>query len=162
MVVKRRWVNQGFTLVELMVSMAATAILALTVSLILVMPWQAQRTNERMTQLRRDAMVSMQMMTHDIRTSSSGNLIDPSNFGENQLILLPNDVRSSQIEYRRIPTTHLLVHYIDGVEQGALAEGVQLFSTTSTNGTGIVLHLRTETADGEMVMDRQTFISVRN
>lgn len=158
--------KQGFSLAELLVSMLATAVLVLIVSLVLLMPVRSSRTNNEYARLRRDMALAVQMMARDIR-ESSGSQVTAS---ENLLILLPGPVfpGAAAIKYERSTADGVLRHYVDGVEKGSvITEGLRRFDPVSlTNAagvvTGIMLDLEIEGRGGDITAAHQTFIHVRN
>ena len=62
--------KQGFTLVELMVSMIAFTLLALIAGTILVFAWNGWRDSIETVGMQRDAMIAMRIMEKEIRNSN--------------------------------------------------------------------------------------------
>ena len=62
--------KQGFTLVELMVSMIAFTLLALIAGTILVFAWNGWRDSMETMGMQRDAMIAMRIMEKEIRNSN--------------------------------------------------------------------------------------------
>lgn len=66
--------SDGFTIVELMVSMIAFSVLALAVGSMLYYGWLGWRRSAESVALQRDAMIAMRVVEHRIRNAS----LDPS------------------------------------------------------------------------------------
>ena len=62
--------SDGFTIIELMVSMIAFAILALAVGSMLYFGWLGWRRNTDSVAMQRDAMIAMRVVEHRIRNAS--------------------------------------------------------------------------------------------
>ena len=60
----------GFTIIELMVSMLAFAILALATGSMLYFGWMGWKRNTESVSLQRDAMVAMRIVEHRLRNAS--------------------------------------------------------------------------------------------
>lgn len=67
---KRKNRCAGFTLVELMMSMLAMAVLLLATGSILVYGWLGWRRNMESVSMQRDATIAMKMIARDIRNSN--------------------------------------------------------------------------------------------
>jgi prepilin-type N-terminal cleavage/methylation domain-containing protein len=66
--------RKGFTLIELMVTIAAASVLMLIVALILIMAFRSWRMNNAYVYLRRNSAFAFSMMTRDVREASYGDL----------------------------------------------------------------------------------------
>lgn len=62
--------SDGFTIIELMVSMIAFSILALAVGSMLYYGWLGWRRNTDYVAMQRDAMIAMRVVEHRIRNAS--------------------------------------------------------------------------------------------
>lgn len=62
--------SEGFTIIELMVSMIAFSILALAVGSMLYFGWLGWRRNTDSVAMQRDAMIAMRIVEHRIRNAS--------------------------------------------------------------------------------------------
>jgi type IV pilus assembly protein PilW len=71
-------VEQGFTLVEIMVATAVTSVIVLAGMAALTMTGKAVRANEQTSDAQQNARMAMEMITHDIKMAGFGPPIDPS------------------------------------------------------------------------------------
>lgn len=168
---KKHLNKQGFSLVELLVAMLATAILALTVSLLLYMPFRTMRTNNEYARIRRDMAFAIQIMAKDIRAAHHGDFINTSTFSADNQVALPSNVaagRLDKIEFKRNAAEGSLIRYVnDAARLTVIPEGLSRFHSdvlTDAAGlvTGILLDLEMQNSDGDVVMTRKTFIYMRN
>ncbi len=67
---KLRRKNSGFTLIELMVTIASSSVLILTAALILFITYREWRIDNAYAQLRRDVSLAVQLIAQDIRESA--------------------------------------------------------------------------------------------
>jgi type IV pilus assembly protein PilW len=70
--------EQGFTLVEVMVSTAVMGVIVLAAMAALTVTGKAVRGNEQISDAQQNARVAMEMITHDIKMAGYGPAIDPS------------------------------------------------------------------------------------
>ena len=161
----KRYPNkQGFSVVELVVAIVATAIVVMTVSLILFMPYRSLRTNMEYTRLRQDMSFAVRLMAKDIRASSYSAIAA----SEDVLSLPPNAVRPETIDYRRDAVTGVLTRFVDDVPQSpVITEGLLRFSPIATNDPvsglrGVVLRLELADRDGGIAIVNETFVHTRN
>lgn len=154
--------KQGFSLVELLVSITAMAILVLIVGLLLIMPYRTMRTNREYAQLRRDVALAVRGMAMDIRKYSPSD-IDVSD--SNILLLNPNPgppVRQ-KVEYIYNVGNQSLNRFVNNVDQGAIIEEGLILFTSSTNALeGVVLDISMQRGGGDVSLSLQTFIYTRN
>jgi Tfp pilus assembly protein PilW len=148
----------GFTLVELMIAMVSSAILALIVALILFMSYREWRADNEYARLRRDAAFAVQIMAKDIRNSSYSNITEAIN---NSLKLSINAVHSNSTAFARTSASNL-TYSINGTSQGQLiTKGLKVFNPQPTNN-GVLLNLVLVNTDGDISITNQTFIHTRN
>ena len=76
--VTRKKHQAGFTLVELMLGIMATAILALAVGIMLVYAFRGWRQNTESVQMQRNATLAMRVMAKEIRRTPLVNISDGS------------------------------------------------------------------------------------
>ncbi len=151
----------GFTLVELMIAMVSSAILALIVALILFMSYREWRTSNEYANLRRDAAFAVQIMAKEIRNSSYSNVTEAIN---NSLKLSTNAVHSNSTAFARTSAGNL-TYSINGTAQGQLiTKGLKVFNPQRPPGqtNGVLLELVLVNADGTISATNKTFIHTRN
>lgn len=66
--------SDGFTVVELLVGMLASSILALSVGAVLTYGWQAWTKNRESIAMQRNAMIAIRTIEHRVRNSVQGNV----------------------------------------------------------------------------------------
>jgi Tfp pilus assembly protein PilW len=148
----------GFTLVELMIAMVSSAILALIVALILFMSYREWRADNEYARLRRDAAFAVQIMAKDIRNSSYSNITEAIN---NSLKLSINAVHSNSTAFARTSASNL-TYSINGTSQGQLiTKGLKVFNPQKQTN-GVLLNLVLVNTDGDISITNQTFIHTRN
>lgn len=156
--------NQGFTVLELLIAVVATAILVMIASLLLVMPYRSLYTNIEHANLRRDMTVAVRMMADDIRESSVNGITAV----ENSLTLPANSTRAKAVEYRRNPGDGSLATYINNVAQMTIvSKGLARFNPVAVNDlgsglSGVTLRLEMNNDDGGIGVVNETFIHTRN
>lgn len=156
--------SEGFTLVELLIGVAASAILLLLVGLLLWMPFRSLRTNNEYATLRRDVAYAVALMTKDIRSASLNAVV-----AQDDLLQLPaNATRTYGVEYQRNDADDSLDRYVDGTREGGIiTDGLMRFRPVVTNDlvtglSGVVLNIEIQNPDGEIVVQHGTFIHARN
>lgn len=146
--------KEGFTLVEMMVTIAISAIVILTVSLILVMAYREWRTDNAYVQLRRDAALAVQLMAPDVResTTNANNILTTTN----SITFATNSVR---------PVVHTFTQNGDKLNSSPfgliITKGLQRFRPVETNN-GVLLHMELENTEFNIAITNETFITVRN
>jgi prepilin-type N-terminal cleavage/methylation domain-containing protein len=66
--------SQGFTVIELLMGMLASSILALTVGLVIYYGWQGWLRNVESVSMQRDAMIAMRVIEKKIRNAADGSI----------------------------------------------------------------------------------------
>lgn len=89
---------KGFTLVELMVSMLAFAVMVLAVGSMLFYGWLGWRRNTESVSMQRDALIAMNVIAREIRNSSI-NEVSGDAAGIYFTASSPVIVRSSSVNY---------------------------------------------------------------
>jgi prepilin-type N-terminal cleavage/methylation domain-containing protein len=148
--------RKGFTLIEMMIAAASAAILALLVSLILFLAYLSWRTNNAGVQLQRDSEHAINMMSRDIRESSSIDIIAI----ENYLILPTNAVRSDVTAY--VKTSNTLSRYVNDIESGLLIPNGLMRFYPHVQSNGVLLHLKLANTREALTVTNITFIETRN
>jgi Tfp pilus assembly protein FimT len=151
--------NQGFTLVEMMVTLASATILALTVALILFMGWLSWRATSEQVQLQSDAALAVRMMAHQIRMSETN---DVSVISGTSLTCGTNGVRDYVITFTK--TGDQLRRDIDGNDQGlVITKGLTQFTPQpQTNGVLLQMVLARTNHYIPVAITNRTFINTRN
>jgi Tfp pilus assembly protein PilW len=156
----------GFTLVELMVAGLATAILALTVGLILLMPSRSMTVNAEYAEMRRDIAVAVRFIAKDVRNaeySYDGETIE----GETDLLYLPDtEYRADPIQYTRNAADGSLTRTVAGASRVLIDQGLTVFDPVEVNVTtsgikGVMLHIEMQSDSGVSIVDK-TFIHTRD
>jgi type II secretory pathway pseudopilin PulG len=151
--------KQGFTLVEIMITVVCAGIMTVTVALILVMGWFSWHANWDQVQLQSDSSLAVRMMSHQVRMSEPGNL----SIAAGSLICAPNTpIRTYRIEFRKVDDT--LRRYIDGTDNGlVIKSGLNSFTPQlQTNGVLLRMVMVSTNSFMPVAMTNQTFINTRN
>ncbi len=149
----KRKQKKGFTLVELMLTMAAASIVMLTVALILMMAFQSWRTNNAYADLRRDSALANYMMARDIREASYDTLTAGTT------LTLPSAVISQTTTYTQSGNT-LTVDEGSGA-MTLIPKHVQDFYSTKQDN-GVLLSLELANTNFNIVITNQVFVNARN
>jgi type II secretory pathway pseudopilin PulG len=151
--------NQGFTLVEIMATIASATILALTVALILFMGWLSWSATNEQVQLQSDAALAVRMMAHQIRMSETGNVSVITGIS---LTCDTNSVRDYTITFTK--TSDQLRRYISGNYQGlVITKGLTQFTPQiQTNGVLLQMVLISTNSYIPVAITNRTFINTRN
>lgn len=149
--------KKGLTLIELMVTIAAAAILILIVATVLIMAYQSWRINNAYVDLRRDSAFAFSMMARDVREADDvtpGNTLElnyPAALGKPAVSYTKN---GSQFDYN------------DGSETITLIPtNVTLFSSSGgDDGVLLTLVLKDEVYAGgyTITLTNQVFVNTRN
>lgn len=153
----RRKQTEGMTLIELMITCVISAIVILTVSLVLFVTFREWRADNIATQFRRDTALTVQALAKDARESTADDLVTTVN----SISFTPNEVRTgTTITY--VQDGETLLKNVNGALAGEMITGgLQQFSPIQTAGG---VQLRIELADDEfnITLTSDTFISTRN
>lgn len=150
--------QNGFTLVELMITMVSASILALIVAMILFMAYRSWRTDNEYARLRRDAAFVVQLMAREIRAASFSGITAANN----SLQLQANAVRPNLTAFTRNPGSSNLTFSINGIAQGPLVNnGLRVFNPLKQTN-GILVQLEMVNADRTISITNKTFIFARN
>lgn len=143
--------RSGFTVVELMAGLVATAILILTVGALMWFSAANWRQGNTAVNLRRDAAFAMQLMARAARSSSLTNIT----VGSGSLIIPPTQfLQSSNSQLIYIPNTGA-----PGNQMVVIKSGLDLFQSATTNGT-LSVHLRLKA--NNVLADLQATYDCRN
>lgn len=149
--------KSGFTLIELMVTIAASAVLALTAALMLMLAFESWKVNNAYVYLQRNMALAVQMLARDVHESVYADMTT----GPGQLILPPDAVRPDSVAYARSADGDL-VRYVNASESVVIfPAGVLLFDPVLTNG-GVLVRLQAEVPEAEVTVTNETFIYARN
>jgi Tfp pilus assembly protein PilW len=150
--------QDGFTLVELMIAMVSSAVLALIVALILFISYRSWSTNSDYARLRRDTAFAVQLMAKEIRSSSFSGITVTAN----SLRLQTNAVRLNPSEFTRSAAQSNLTYSISSTLQGpVISKGLKVFNPQKQTN-GVLLHLEMVNADETISITNKTFIFARN
>jgi prepilin-type N-terminal cleavage/methylation domain-containing protein len=150
---KRHRKNRGFTLVELMVTIASAAIVILTLWLFLFMTFREWNADNICVQLRRDAELAVQLMAQDVRESSTNDI----SFGSSSITFATNAVRSVEHTYSQTGDR------LEGPPFGVIiSKGVQSFDPQPAGDNSVLLTLVLSDADSKITVTDETLITVRN
>ncbi len=155
--------RNGFSLIELLAGLVSAAMVLMLISLLMFMPYRTLRMNRSLEQMRRDAVIAMQMMSRDIRSSSQNGI----NASQDSLQIGSTAMHPIAVEYRRDAGTGTLI-YDDGAQSETLIRsGVQRFNPAVTNDlvsgiSGVVLELWLTEPDSEITLYEKMFIHTRN
>ncbi len=152
--------KQGFTLLELMFAMLASAILILIVGLLITMPYRAMNGNQEFAQVRRDMALAVKIMTKDIRQATNDDIVPSSN----QLVLNANPGPPVRLPIRYALESGALNRYVNGGSGVTIIEkGVTRFVAVKTSGlSGVEIQLDLQSNDGTAAITHETFIHTRN
>lgn len=160
----------GFTLVELMVALIATAILLLSVSFLLVIPFRTMKGNREYARMRREMAYAMRLINRDVRMTAWGDIDDDEveyNVTDGRVYLDydPDNVvvRDENVEY--VLEDGALLRNVGDSTDVLISEGVTMFSATTTNqngAQGIVFELELQNSETEATIEKTMYIHVRN
>jgi len=154
---KLRRKNSGFTLIELMVTIASSSVLILTAALILFITYREWRIDNAYAQLRRDVSLAVQLIAQDIRESA---VTDITTVAETSLSLGSNPVRPDTHTFIKAGDT--LRRDINSASDGLIiTKGLQRFSPVETN-KGVLLHFELANDACGIAITNETFILTRN
>lgn len=146
---KRPEHNAGFTMVELLVALAATSILAITAGITLVYGYSGWCRNNAAVELQREATLAMYRLSRAVRGASAADVTTPlAGQSAEQLTILtipPTEFRVNEKHLLYDPDTG-----IDGDEVVIVDGRLKTFTVTNlSTGTGvsIVLELQNENSD---------------
>ena len=120
--------KSGFTIMELLVAMMATAILALIVGLMLVYGWQGWHQNTASVEMQRDATLAMQVIAKEIRRTPMAGITPGTN--------LVCRIASETVTISKNGGDLLMTR--DTGTPMTLVRGVVTYFNTSTNAIGSV------------------------
>ena len=142
---KRPEHNAGFTIVELIIALAAASILAITAGITLVYGYSGWRRNSAAMELQRDATLAMYRLSRAVRGASAADVTTPS---AAQLTI-------QQTEFRVDDVNHLLYDPntgIDGDEVVIVDGRLKTFTVTSlAAGTGVSIILELQNQNGDEI-----------
>ncbi len=161
--------KMGFSMAEMFIAMLAAAILAVTVTVVFIMPIRAMLTNNEYARLRRDMAHAVRIMSTDIRESTITYDDAPAILsGDNTLGLLQNDLRALSITYTQAGANGALSRQVDGQSaEPVILEGLVWFkSSLEPNAEGIVngvtLLFVMENNNQYITITNKTFVLTRN
>lgn len=163
-------IKNGFTMVEMMVAMLATAILSLIIGLLLMIPFRTMSGNWEYMRIRRDMANAVKMMAKDIRITAWSDIADSADSyvvdGYLKLDWNINSpvVRKNNVEYQKSGDT--LVRMTGGTSETIISEGLMVFKPKATNEVngvqGIVITMQMLGSKTGSIIDEELFIATRN
>lgn len=148
---KKQSRKNGLTLIELMVTMVAAAILILIVALILIMAYRSWRINNAFVDLRRDSAFAFSMMARDVRESYYDGL-DDTTAGSLEVI---SAVGKPTVTYSQTGNTLTRSGMI------IIPKNVQYFDPAKQED-GVLLTLELANVDFGIVITNEVFVNTRN
>jgi prepilin-type N-terminal cleavage/methylation domain-containing protein len=156
---KRPEHNAGFTMVELMVALAAASILAITAGTTLVYSYSGWYRNNAALELQRDATLAMYRLSRAVRGASAADVTTPlAGQSAARLTIKTTEFRVNEKHLLYDPDTG-----IDGNEVVIVDGRLKTFTATNLStgiGVSIVLELQNENSD-EITITNAT-IAFRN
>jgi len=154
----------AFTLVELMVTVAISAIVILTAAAVLLMTYRSWSTNNAYVRLRRDAAFAIEIMARDIRESYPNDITPTPT--DTTLTLQNNDIRGYLAVFTENSTNGTL-SYVRGTTPILLIpRGLRNFTPerveTNATTTGVNIRLEMEDDEFDIIITNETFIRIRN
>jgi prepilin-type N-terminal cleavage/methylation domain-containing protein len=143
---KRPEHNAGFTMVELMVALAASSILAITAGITLVYAHSGWRRNNAAMELQRDATLAMYRLSRAVRAASGNDVTTPLAGQSAERLTI-------QTTEFRVDGDHLLYDPDTGIggDEVVIVDGrLKTFTVTNLStgiGVSIVLELQNENSD---------------
>jgi len=142
---KRPEHNAGFTLVELIIALAAASILAITAGITVVYGYSGWRRNNAAVELQRDATLAMYRMSRAVREASAADVTTSAS----QLTIQPTEFRVN------VNGDCLLYDPNTGVEgdEVVIVDGrLETFTVTNlATGTGMSITLELQNENGNEV-----------
>ncbi|MBA7687323.1 hypothetical protein ES703_95784 [subsurface metagenome] len=148
---KRPEHNAGFTIVELIIALAAASILAITAGITLVYGYSGWRRNNAAVELQRDATLAMYRLSRVVRGASASDVNTPFLAGQSaeQLTIQPTEFRVN------VNGDCLLYDPNTGVEgdEVVIVDGrLETFTVTNlATGTGMSITLELQNENGNEV-----------
>ena len=143
---KRPEHNAGFTMVELLVALAAASVLAITAGITLVYSHSGWRRNNAAMELQRDATLAMYRLSRAVRGASGNDVTTPLAGQSAERLTI-------QTTEFRVDGDHLLYDPDTGIggDEVVIVDGrLKTFTVTSLStgiGVSIVLELQNENSD---------------
>jgi len=143
---KRPEHNAGFTMVELLVALAAASVLAITAGITLVYSHSGWRRNNAAMELQRDATLAMYRLSRAVRGASANDVTTPLAGQSAERLTI-------QTTEFRVDGDHLLYDPDTGIggDEVVIVDGrLKTFTVTSLStgiGVSIVLELQNENSD---------------
>ncbi len=147
---KRPEHNAGFTLVELIIALAAASILAITAGITVVYGYSGWRRNNAAVELQRDATLAMYRMSRAIREASAADVTTPlAGLSAEQLTIQPTEFRVNVngdcLLYDPNAGT-------DGDEVVIVDGRLETFTVTNlATGTGVSITLELQNENGDEI-----------
>jgi prepilin-type N-terminal cleavage/methylation domain-containing protein len=145
----------GFTLIELMVTVVASAIVILTAATVLIMGFQSWRINKAYVEMRRNTALAVYLMARDIRESNITNVT----IAAGQLQLAPHPpVRNSTVTYTKTGST------LSSTDFGVIIpRGLRTFNAeVNVPGDGVYLTIGMTNSVSGIAMTNRVFVNTRN
>ena len=143
---KRPEHNAGFTMVELLVALVASSILAITAGITLVYAYSGWRRNNAAVELQRDATLAMYRLSRAVRGASANDVTTPLAGQSAERLTI-------QTTEFRVDGDHLLYDPDTGIggDEVVIVDGrLKTFTVTNLStgiGVSIVLELQNENSD---------------
>lgn len=143
---KRPEHNAGFTMVELMVALAAASVLAVTAGITLVYSHSGWRRNNAAMELQRDATLAMYRLSRAVRGASANDVTTPlAGQSAERLTIQTTEFRVDGDHLLYDPDTSI------GGDEVVIVDGrLKTFTVTNLStgiGVSIVLELQNENSD---------------
>jgi prepilin-type N-terminal cleavage/methylation domain-containing protein len=147
---KRPEHNAGFTMVELLVTLAATSILAITAGITLIYSYSGWCRNNAAVELQREATLAMYRLSRAVRGASATDVTTPlAGQSAGQLTIPPTEFRVNEKHLLYDPDTG-----IDGDEVVIVDGRLKTFTVTNlatvtgvSIGVSIIFELQNENSD---------------
>jgi prepilin-type N-terminal cleavage/methylation domain-containing protein len=150
--------QRGFTLVELMVTIASATVLMLLISVILFLGYLSWRINGQWLRMQEDASLAFRMISEAVHESSPGDITAVNG----SLTFEANVVRPDEIAF--VQSGDVLWRYVNGAEAGrVIREHLVTFNPrVQTNGVLLEMELTSDDPDADITMKHAVFINSRN
>ena len=156
---KRPEHNAGFTMVELLVALAAASILAITAGITLVYGCSGWRRNNAAVELQRDATLAMYRLSRAVRGASATDVTTPlAGQSAEQLTIQSTEFRVNEEHLLYDPNTG-----IDGDEVVIIDGRLKTFTVTNlSTGTGVSIILELQNENSDEIAITSAIITFRN
>jgi len=156
---KRPEHNAGFTMVELLVALAAASILAITAGITLVYGYSGWCRNNAAVELQREATLAMYRLSRAVRGASATDVTTPlAGQSAEQLTIQSTEFRVNEEHLLYDPNTG-----IDGDEVVIIDGRLKTFTVTNlSTGTGVSIILELQNENSDEIAITSAIITFRN